>query len=124
MGARLQLSERVSMTCEGTFAFMPPEVMSMVRVAAYDGKKWDVYSTAVLLLSMWSCEHPYHDLTPPQIIAGVSNGHGLRPTIPDSCPAAIKALIVDMWSEVPEERPSFDDVVDRLESEDIREVSA
>ena len=69
--ARIQHRERVSMTCEGTFAYMPPEVMLRDRVVSYDGKKWDVYSTAVVLLAMWTCQHPYQDLTPPQIIAGV-----------------------------------------------------
>ena len=80
--ARIQNKDRVSLTCEGTFAFMPPEVMSTTRILAYfysfyfifvevmsttrvlgyDGTKWDVYSTAVVLLMMHTLEQPYHDL--------------------------------------------------------------
>jgi len=121
--ARIQHNERVSMTCEGTFAYMPPEVMSATRVVAYDGKKWDVYSSAVLLLAMWTCEHPYQDLTPPQIVAGVSSIEQLRPTIPEWTPPVIYNLVCDMWSQQPDLRPSFEEVVHRLKSDEIRAVS-
>jgi len=115
--ARIQDTEKVTMTCEGTFAFMPPEVMAATRVVAYDGKKWDIYSTGVLFLTMWTCEvHPYHSMSSPQIIAGVSNGHGLRPNIPQGCPLQIISLVSEMWSEFPDDRPSFIEVVRRIEN--------
>lgn len=112
--ARVQVGDQNSLTCEGTFAYMPPEVMSTEKLLAYDAKKWDVYSTGVLFLAMWTCQHPYHDLTPPQIIAGVANSQGLRPSIPEDCPAQVRMLVEAMWTEAPEDRPSFDEVVPRL----------
>ena len=99
---------------------IPWQVMSMSRVVAYDGKKWDVFSTAVLLLTMWTCQYPYQELTPPQIIAGVSSSLGLRPAIPDSVPQAVIDLVTDMWKELPDERPSFELVVHRLESNEFQ----
>jgi len=122
--ARIQPPDaRVSMTCEGTFAFMPPEVMSAIRVVAYDGKKWDVYSTAVLLLSMWTNEAPYADLTPAQIIAGVSNAGHLRPLIPEGIPTPVVQLITSMWSQEPDARPGFGEIVATLEGGDMKDVA-
>ena len=122
--ARIQPADaRVSMTCEGTFAFMPPEVMSATRVVAYDGKKWDVYSTAVLLLSMWTNEAPYADLTPAQIIAGVSNENSLRPNIPQDIPEPVVDLVTSMWSQEPGDRPGFGEIVATLEGAAMKEVA-
>jgi serine/threonine protein kinase len=38
-----------------------------------------------------------------------------RPEIPESVPPAAKKLITDCWATKPNERPSFEEIVDRLE---------
>ncbi len=41
---------------------------------------------------------------------------GMTPKIPDSCPAALKDLIVSCWSRDPSQRPSLDHITQQLES--------
>jgi hypothetical protein len=38
-----------------------------------------------------------------------------RQSIPEQCPAAIKDLIVECWQDEPDCRPSFNNIVPRLE---------
>jgi len=41
---------------------------------------------------------------------------GLRPIIPDTCPQKLRELIQDCWKENPEERPTVDILMTRLEA--------
>jgi serine/threonine protein kinase len=39
----------------------------------------------------------------------------LRPTIPPECPESLRELIIDCWADDPQRRPSFRDIVSRLD---------
>lgn len=59
-------------------------------------------------------KEPYEELAFSQIAIEVVGG--LRPTIPPSCSKELETLITACWNQDPEVRPSFDEIVERLES--------
>lgn len=94
----------------GTPAYMAPELFDGVNAT----EKVDVYSYAILL---WECitgKVPWgHVPSPMQIIyyVGVLNQ---RPPLPESVPDSFGALIKDCWKVDPKERPTFEDILNRL----------
>jgi serine/threonine protein kinase len=94
----------------GTPAYMAPELFDGVNAT----EKVDVYSYAILL---WECitgKVPWgHVPSPMQIIyyVGVLNQ---RPTLPKSVPEALKNLIQDCWTVNPKDRPTFEQILNRL----------
>lgn len=51
----------------------------------------------------------------PDIIVGVTQ-NSLRPTVPPDCPALYSQLMTDCWADDPSKRPSFAEVLHRLEA--------
>ena len=94
----------------GTPAYMAPELFDGVNAT----EKVDVYSYAILL---WECitgKVPWgHVPSPMQIIyyVGVLNQ---RPPLPDSVPDPFRKLIQDCWTVDPKDRPSFEEILNRL----------
>merc|ERR1719197_448570 len=105
----------------GTMAYCPPEAYF---AQAFDYKS-DVYSLAVIVWELVNrClkgkyEAPfseYKNLTMDfQIIIQVAKSH-LRPTIPDRCPPAARAVIENAWVFEREERPEAAEVQQQLRS--------
>ncbi|KAJ0266748.1 hypothetical protein HA466_0006930 [Hirschfeldia incana] len=94
----------------GTYRWMAPE---MIKRKPH-GRKADVYSFGLLLWEMVAGATPYEDMNPIQAAFAVVDKN-LRPTIPEDCPAAMKALIERCWSVAPDKRPDFWQVVKVLE---------
>ncbi|XP_050213850.1 serine/threonine/tyrosine-protein kinase HT1-like isoform X1 [Mercurialis annua] len=94
----------------GTYRWMAPE---MIKKKSY-GKGVDVYSFGLILWEMVAGTIPYEDMNPIQAAFAVVNKN-LRPVIPRSCPAAMKALIEQCWSLQPDKRPEFWQIVKVLE---------
>lgn len=93
----------------GTLPWAAPEVLSG---AGYTVKA-DVYSFGVVLWELITRQEPYKGLHKPDIIVGVVN-NGLRPPLfPDMEPLVVE-LIVACWAQNPEDRPDFQQIVDRL----------
>lgn len=93
----------------GTLPWAAPEVLSG---AGYTVKA-DVYSFGVVLWELITRQEPYKGLHKPDIIVGVVN-NGLRPPLfPDMEPLIVE-LIVACWAQNPDERPDFQQIVDRL----------
>lgn len=94
----------------GTPAYMAPELFDGVNAT----EKVDVYSYAILL---WECitgKVPWgHVPSPMQIIyyVGVLNQ---RPTMPTTIHDSFKTLIEDCWKVDPKERPTFEEILNRL----------
>ncbi|OQR91276.1 serine/threonine-protein kinase HT1-like [Achlya hypogyna] len=80
----------------------------------------DVYSFAMLGIEMISQGVVYPEFAAPnqahRLAMAVMGGH--RPAIPASCPAGLRNLIVRCWDSVPENRPSFPEILDLLDHRD------
>lgn len=92
---------------KGTFAYMAPEVFKGIYT-----KACDVYSFAVIAYEIIVNEEIYKDMTPGQVSYRVSKGE--RPTFKYDIPNCYRKLIEDCWSQKPEERPTFDEIVKNL----------
>ncbi|PKA64616.1 Serine/threonine-protein kinase HT1 [Apostasia shenzhenica] len=94
----------------GTYRWMAPEMIKHKRY----GRKVDVYSFGLLLWEMVTGTVPFEDMTPIQAAFAVVNKN-MRPIIPSDCPVALRALIEQCWSSLPEKRPEFSEIVKVLE---------
>lgn len=94
----------------GTYRWMAPE---MIKHTPY-GRKVDVYSFGLLLWEMLTGAIPYEDMTPVQAAFAVVSKN-LRPVLPAGCPEAMRVLIEQCWSTLPEKRPEFWQIVKVLE---------
>ncbi|KAL3680094.1 hypothetical protein R1sor_023050 [Riccia sorocarpa] len=108
--ARLQ-SECESMTPDaGTFRWMAPE---MIRHKTFSTKA-DVYGFGIILWELYTGNIPYEEMSAIQAAFAVAHKR-TRPTIPDSCPKPLKQLMEECWAEIPEKRPHFWQIVQRLD---------
>ena len=107
----------------GTPVFMAPEIVfseSKNGVFSYDGKKSDVYSFAMLCYQLLSGIQPFRNAVNQfQLYRILSNGE--RPSIPDDFNANLKELIEFCWSQNPDERPSFESIIEKLGSQEFIE---
>jgi len=107
--ARATMSGTKTMTHGvGTACWLAPEVIKHAR----SSMKSDVYGYGIILWEMATRKEVYEGLESTQIIANVAN-EGLRPPIPDKdCPW--KDIMVGCWTEIPQDRPDFNEVVEQL----------
>ncbi|KAF2075905.1 hypothetical protein CYY_002796 [Polysphondylium violaceum] len=102
-----------TMTACGTPCWTAPEVLRNQRYT----EKADVYSFGIVL---WECAtrcDPYAGIPPFQVIFAVGR-EGLRPPTPKSGPPEFIRIITECLSENPQQRPSMESVLNRLESID------
>eukprot|EP01117_Protostelium_nocturnum_P009566 TRINITY_DN3411_c0_g2_i2.p1 TRINITY_DN3411_c0_g2~~TRINITY_DN3411_c0_g2_i2.p1 ORF type:complete len:714 (-),score=214.05 TRINITY_DN3411_c0_g2_i2:702-2843(-) len=97
------------MTACGTPSWSAPEIL---RNEHYT-EKVDIYSFGIVLWECVTMEDPYLGMAPYQVVLAVGT-KGMRPTIPSDCPPHWASLMRDCWQEIPESRPSFDEVIQRL----------
>lgn len=87
----------------------------MLLTVAFCFVQVDVFSFGVVLWEIWTLgDQPYPNLSLQEIFAGVMTGT-LRPAIPPGCDPAWVSLMQDCWHAVPRMRPSFTDIIKRLE---------
>ena len=108
--AKFNVENDITNTFCGTLPWTAPEVF---RGTGYS-EKCDIYSYGVVLWELITRKEPYSGMNKPDIIVGVSQ-KGLRPIIPDNCPLPYSQLITDCWKEEPSQRPSFSEILHRLE---------
>lgn len=99
-----------TLTSCGTPCWTAPEVLRNMRYT----EKADVYSFGIVLWEMATREDPYRGMPPFQVVFAVGT-QKIRPSVPSSCPSGWARLMVDCWAEDPEARPSFDEVIQRLQ---------
>jgi serine/threonine protein kinase len=107
-------SESTSQTTNtviGTPAYMAPETISRNTFSEAS----DVYSFGVVLAELIDGNAPFSDLDlfPQQVMYGVVH-ENLRPSVPASCPASLKALIDDCLNAAANKRPDFEEIKKRL----------
>lgn len=101
----------------GTVNYMAPELCSKTKV--HYTLKADVFSYGMILYEMASCEVPFRLQRYDQFKILEVIRSGVRPVIPKDTPKPLKKLIVDCWANQPESRPSFNQVLRRMEMENI-----
>lgn len=99
----------------GTYRWMAPEVCGAESgdTGSFSPKS-DVYSFAILLWELITCQTPYADYNPVQAAVGVVM-HGLRPAIPPNCFPPLRYLIEKCWDQNPSVRPSFSQISQMLQ---------
>ena len=93
----------------GTVQYMAPEVSEGQEYTS----KVDVFSYGMILYELYTQKALFQGMNPFQIVMAVSQGH--RPTIPSIISSFEAELIQKCWSQNPEERPSFEDIVQMFE---------
>ena len=105
------LSEGKQMTQVGTPMWMAPEIIQGRQYT----QKADVYAFGIILWEVLTRLEPYEDKEPMQIVLEVVNCQ-LRPHLPPELGSSpLVPLMVECWQQDPAMRPSFQQVVKRLE---------
>jgi tRNA A-37 threonylcarbamoyl transferase component Bud32 len=95
----------------GTTQWMAPEVLAAEKYT----EKADIFSFGVVVWEIITRACPYEGLCQIQAALGVLNNN-LRPTIPSDCPPMFKKLMLLCWANVPEQRPTFEAILEILNS--------
>ena len=95
----------------GTVQWMAPEVLANMNY----NEKADVFSYGIILWELLSRECPYDGLSPIQCALAVLN-RDKRPDIPKFCPPAPHALIKACIKKDPEQRPSFEEILQAIDA--------
>uniref|UniRef100_A0A6B2LF92 Protein kinase domain-containing protein n=1 Tax=Arcella intermedia TaxID=1963864 RepID=A0A6B2LF92_9EUKA len=108
---KLAESQNVSFTM-GSIAWMAPEV---IENASNFTRASDVYSYGIILWEMCTGEDPCPRDIQPVHFAKLVLESGYRPEIPPTVSPKWKALIETCWDTLPKSRPSFEQILIRLE---------
>lgn len=90
-------------TSFGPIAWMAPENLNL----SYSEKS-DIWSFGCLVYEVVTRKLPHHDHTDLAELAVAIKTKHLKPTIPPSCPTALRNLMKMCWCDSPDTRPSFD----------------
>jgi serine/threonine protein kinase len=74
----------------------------------------DVYSFGIMMWEFYTSKAPYAGLTREGIMERVLHRGG-RPAFPSGAPRTYVELATACWAASPADRPSFDDIVGRLQ---------
>jgi sterile alpha motif and leucine zipper-containing kinase AZK len=91
--------------------FLGPEVMANKRY----NEKADVYSFGMIMWEMVAVKIPFDGMEAMQAAYAVMN-ESYRPEIPSPTLPEYAQMIRDCWHQDPEARPSWEEVIPRLES--------
>jgi len=97
------------MTFCGTPYWTAPEI---IRQEAYT-EKADVYSYGIVLWELITAQEPYSGMESMEVAYAAAE-RGLRPSIPTVCPEGYAELMQRCWSDNPENRPDFTEVLEIL----------
>jgi len=102
------LEDKFTMTGEtGSYRFMAPEVY---RHEPYN-QAVDVYSYALIIYWMFSGVRPFANITDPVEAVKFASLKRGRPSLTSVKEGKVKAIIEQSWSEEPDRRPSFSQIV-------------
>jgi serine/threonine protein kinase len=97
----------------GTIRWSAPEVL----VGSMYGLRADVYSFAMVMYEIYTRQVPFHTLTSVHDVRIALRAHQ-RPDVPTNMPPAMTVLMIQCWANLPAERPSFANIVVRIEGTD------
>lgn len=93
---------------KGTILYLSPEIIKSNNYT----KSGDVYAFGIIVYEIMTNQIPYNGFNEVNIIFNVADG--LRPKIEVPIPKAYRNLIEKCWSQNPNDRPTFNDIVDEL----------
>ena len=113
---------KMSMT-GGTPLYMAPELYDNYKY----GYKVDVYAYGMLIYELLTGIEPFNEVSNPNSIP-LKVCNGIRPDIPSYVSKPFRNLIRQCWAQNPNDRPSFDIIIEQLmkidlSSEDVDEAS-
>ncbi|KAK8890640.1 hypothetical protein M9Y10_035422 [Tritrichomonas musculus] len=97
---------------KGTPIYMAPETW---RNHEYSFKT-DVYAYSLILYEMLTSDQPFKNYTIFQLMIDIGR-RGKRPEINKAIPESYLKLIQSCWSEQPNDRPTFNDIVKQLKND-------
>lgn len=105
----------------GTYQWMAPEVLANQRYS----EKADVYSFGIVIWECCARRVPYEGMNGVQAAIAVMS-RGLRPEVPAHTPGVLAALMRECWAPLPEQRPAFDVICERLQAvyDDVAQLTA
>ena len=95
----------------GTYRWMAPEVAKEEPI----NKKCDVFSFSLVVWELMEHKIPYHHYVADYKVVNAIIG-GKRPPISSAWPDYLSALTKQGWSQNPQDRPSFADIVTSLDN--------
>ncbi|OMO79446.1 hypothetical protein CCACVL1_13675 [Corchorus capsularis] len=95
----------------GTPQWMAPEVLRNEP----SNEKSDVFSFGVILWELMTVSVPWNNLNPLQIV-GVVGFMDRRLELPESLDPRLASIIRDCWQSDPGNRPSFEEIINRMSS--------
>ena len=96
---------------KGTPIYMAPEIYANEEYSTAS----DVYAFAFIVYEIMTGQEPFKNHSIMQIMNKVTK-EGARPQIGDDLPDAYRELIETCWAQEPNERPSFDTIVESLKT--------
>ncbi|MBA0582795.1 hypothetical protein Gorai_024927 [Gossypium raimondii] len=93
----------------GTPQWMAPEVLRNEP----SNEKSDVFSFGVILWELMTVSIPWNNLNSLQVV-GVVGFMDRRLELPEGLDPQIESIIRDCWQSNPENRPSFEDIINRM----------
>lgn len=93
---------------KGTPIYMSPEIWSKAKYT----KAGDVYAFSIIIYELITNLKPFENIN--FYLLPVKVTKGFRPDLNNQVPEAYSNLIRDCWSQDPEKRPTFDDILNRL----------
>lgn len=96
---------------KGTPLWMAPEVM----MGESFNEKADVYSFGLILWFLLTTKEPYEEFEDLDAFSRAICLQHVRPKIPEKCDPGLKDLITRCWHSNPSVRPSFSEIVQRID---------
>jgi len=109
--SKVKQTTMVSGGMRGTLPWMAPEMLEMSSNMV--STKVDVYSFGIIMWEILTGKEPYAGMHHGGVIGGILS-NTLRPTVPASCDPQWRELMELCWSNEPDKRPTFTEVVSRL----------
>ncbi|CAB9514122.1 Receptor-type guanylate cyclase gcy [Seminavis robusta] len=114
------LSQKKNVGATGTPFWMAPELL---RRDALNSTASDVYSFGVILAEVYSRKDPYEGEDASEVLRLVADRNvNKRPAVAAHMPAPIQSLMADCVVENPADRPSFEEIDQRLKRVDAKSV--